>query len=1262
MRASKWFCFGTVAVLALSVTVLGGPRAAAGARDKASLDRAPTPADAVSFMREHQVKPTLQIEALGDMPGSIPVIRNDGSPLRGTTAAGEAQAYVFKNDYWSGYGVFLNYTTTTGAYFPGTMMADEMILGNGFVPGGTITGYGLAVFRSSADPTNNNTLATYTVELWDGDPFGAIDTTGFSGAAIAGTTCVFSEVPGPGYFFLECTFPAPVVVPNDRVWMVLTGADTCRTGWIISFRTPEVGAIYMGTADIWEMQEDYYGQFDGAGVCCDPDDANVPPCAIATNPCAGDTNPASPRGFCTDGDAESAGLYYFGGPCDGNPATDSCASFYNWAFTESDTFLGVMPIASSDPAAIIDGYGITLDDCTDTNITFEIKIKGWDPNLDGTPKLKTWEADLDSSGYYFSGDGYLTPTMLACADSAACVAAWGGACSLFGNACTSDAGCNTMLGEVCGGPACDYPTGVGGYCTPGYQMSGRTDGLLLKELPAVDLSSIDFRFGSTLSPSGTPKTDGGILYYGGTLKLTTSSYPVAGDAYVLLFAKSFMKDGSNNPIPLVGLQPATVTCPVGQCCDLSVQPFVCMADGVSEEQCAELGGVWTVGKTCADDCGCLEDFQCDDGDGCTIDTCVDSVCLNTPVSVPGGSCCDSATGNIAAYDDGNECTDDFCSEGGTSGVPAHSNVADGTACEEPWTQCWKQECMSGACEAPVDINTISCTTDADCYTGPNPSAYCDLATNMCVCISCFSDLPCYICEGTNGADVDNPGCDPDVPDDCGFDVDCIVNTWACTADLVFKFNDAVCYDVGQKVFMEVWFENSLKVINGAQFTVTYDPTCLDYNSIQPAAPYSQIYKAVNEAAGTITYAVGAMPPAVGTADTGKLATISFTKLVDCETCAVDFAGENPVNTYLTDDEGQVVCALPHASDDVMPDDNVVIDVPDDVVTNVDCDMVTAEAFWDAPTAVSDCYGPIVPVCAGTYPDDTAVPAAVVMGGGEFPIGVSNFCCNATDACGVYVEECWTVTVNEQTTLDVVVQLSPVINADDLARCIDFELYANCVEDPFTFSTVLPFGGMWDHVGHYTAPLKIPAAGQWFCITARDQLHTLRSTAYLECVDGVYYAVFKGDPFFGGNWLIGGNLDGYKKDNPNASHNVIDILDFGQFVAHYLESMDPNTDCETMYENGHADINGDGIVNSLDFAFIQMNFLASSKDACCPGSVSGNWTARTEVSVRELRQMGLGDLSVADLNQDGLVNVDDMSAFMAGQIPTSKVPARGLHSR
>jgi hypothetical protein len=423
---------------------------------------------------------------------------------------------------------------------------------------------------------------------------------------------------------------------------------------------------------------------------------------------------------------------------------------------------------------------------------------------------------------------------------------------------------------------------------------------------------------------------------------------------------------------------------------------------------------------------------------------------------------------------------------------------------------------------------------------------------------------------------------------------------------------------------------------------------------------------VDEANGDIFYAVGVNPfGGVGTNGNAAIAVLSFTKIGECNACNLvcggDSFGGNPFDSIAVDNTGQPIFIDPGKSKEVIDNPVLRIRVPDDVKVNADCDFPTAIVNWPPPRASSNCPGGVDLLCRGSHESGYIYPLPVVMNGGEFPNGISTFCCTASDPlCGHRAEDCWTVVVNSQTTLDVTLQLSPIISGD-LDRCIEFQLYSDCVQAPFEFCKTLKLGGLFDHVGHFTDDVKIPGKGQWICITAQDQLHSLRACDFLECVDGVYYSVFKGDPFFGGNWLIQGNLDGWKKFNPNASHNVIDILDFGQFVANFGHLVNPNTPCPPegchAWSGAHADINGDGVVGVLDYIFIVRNFLASSKDCCCPGSVAGNTVPRTEITVQELRDLDMADLIVADLNGDGVVNSDDMSAFMAGQTPIQKGPAR-----
>ena len=96
---------------------------------------------------------------------------------------------------------------------------------------------------------------------------------------------------------------------------------------------------------------------------------------------------------------------------------------------------------------------------------------------------------------------------------------------------------------------------------------------------------------------------------------------------------------------------------------------------------------------------------------------------------------------------------------------------------------------------------------------------------------------------------------------------------------------------------------------------------------------------------------------------------------------------------------------------------------------------------------------------------------------------------------------------------------------------------------------------------------------------------------------------------------------------------------------------------------HLDLNGNGLVWTEDFTFIQVNFLAASETDCCVMASPAMTRPRgdrplaqmlerpvTRISIEELERRGLGDLIVADLNHDGWLDVRDMEAFMSGARP------------
>ena len=328
-------------------------------------------------------------------------------------------------------------------------------------------------------------------------------------------------------------------------------------------------------------------------------------------------------------------------------------------------------------------------------------------------------------------------------------------------------------------------------------------------------------------------------------------------------------------------------------------------------------------------------------------------------------------------------------------------------------------------------------------------------------------------------------------------------------------------------------------------------------------------------------------------------------------------------------------------------------VPDDVLVNSDCEMFTAMVTWDpGPYFWSECGREVELDCFGVHdplPGEPEMPyeyiQGLIEGGGEFAQGVTTFCCSAPPPHGCHGEEgiteCWTVEVTDQNSMDVIVQYSPEMTTGPYVRCIYFWLFMDCYHDPILVMVDLVFGPPFEFVGKATEVLKVPK-GQYDCVAAKDPLHTLRSTdgPPILCVGNSLVVEFHGDPLLGGNWLINGNLD---------CNDHIDIVDFGLFLFQFGGILPVDTPCGT--PQPHADFNGDGFVNALDFAFIAMNFMEESKDACCDDPTSG-WRGEPTYSItlKDLRLRGLGHLAVADLNGDGVLDQEDMVEFMNGSVP------------
>ena len=219
----------------------------------------------------------------------------------------------------------------------------------------------------------------------------------------------------------------------------------------------------------------------------------------------------------------------------------------------------------------------------------------------------------------------------------------------------------------------------------------------------------------------------------------------------------------------------------------------------------------------AQECACQEAWECDDGDPCTRDECIDHVCVWTLE----GDCSSDAdcndddpctddecvncmcqhSNNSASCDDGDPCTEnDRCSGGvcfGTQkdcddgilctidscvdGVCINDN--SGCICNKD-SDCPSQECKSARCvNHNCEYDLIGeCATDSDCDDGdPNTN---DLCVN-CNCEYeqfvgcgdgiCQSDETCYTCREDCGkcTDCGNGHCEPELGEDgCNCPEDC----------------------------------------------------------------------------------------------------------------------------------------------------------------------------------------------------------------------------------------------------------------------------------------------------------------------------------------------------------------------------------------------------------------------------------------------------------------------------------------------------------
>jgi hypothetical protein len=752
---------------------------------------------------------------------------------------------------------------------------------------------------------------------------------------------------------------------------------------------------------------------------------------------------------------------------------------------------------------------------------------------------------------------------------------------------------------------------------------------------------------------------------------------------------------ADNSVPSYTQDSLIVEIPTGSCCvgqdcygtggNLGTTP-------VTRYECEDVyGGIFRANAACPGGggpaCACYSDAECQ----ALTDVCHIGKCNN-----PGdfGTCEDPpAAVDCSMYD--TDCTYNTCDlSGGLHNCDILNNRPDsdpqdqGTWCPDDVNPCTADLCESGTCvhvaaeEFPAYAGDPACGSDADCqvYDG---SWTCNTGTGACVCavVVCIE-----VEEMTRGLGVD--------PDDC-------VDYGApVVAKVVLGSGGAV------GVQGRVEWDPTKLVFNGIEpgFDCDVDSVFINFIDDPVIGEEGWVFFAVDagepqiscpgpgDLTGCPSYATECRydpiyddyfcwPVAAESLPDTAAACLYF-DTIECEhgrlcLCEEDEFGYvggkhdppdcNPHDFRIVNAGGAQVPWQECPDDpcaDVVPDTQIAITCPDDINQTADCHETTAMVEWDCPVATDECgvVGPIICECNPLLDspecpdeDENGVVDWLEDCGGEFPQGSWLFHCSVEDLECEDTAECyWTVTVNDETFLDVFVQLSPNMDPGPFTRCIEFQLWTACspliVGDPFCVE--MEFGGDYHGPGKAEDLIKVPK-GQYMCLTARDPAHTLRSSDFIECDEetGMFMAEFKDDPFFGGNWLINGNLDGTRTAD-TGSPRAIDIIDYGVFVSQFLTAQDINmtcpVDCTASLWPSHADINADGFVDDIDFSFISINFLEYDKDACCPERAAIE-PGLTSITLREAKRMGL-DLSDADLNGDNVVDLNDMAAFMGGARP------------
>ena len=423
-----------------------------------------------------------------------------------------------------------------------------------------------------------------------------------------------------------------------------------------------------------------------------------------------------------------------------------------------------------------------------------------------------------------------------------------------------------------------------------------------------------------------------------------------------------------------------------------------------------------------------------------------------------------------------------------------------------------------------------------------------------------------------------------------------------------------CSAIGDEVVFNVSVLNPPIVTVAGQFNVVYDRAVLEYVGISGGdAPITDILVSNHDAGNGSIFWISTIPNGgSGTLADLRVASLRFRVIADDCDGGVHASLDEGFAPVLIANDGGITADLP-----LTQPASFVIDTTGPVLSGVPADLTVPADAGSGCFAARELTPPsVIDNCGDADLVITRSDAQPL--GAPWACGTTIVTWSATDGCGRTAQATTSVTVEPYHLLDLRLAYAGSGYASSMGRCIDIDLGDVEAAVAMTFAA---------GVGMET--IQVPV-GSYGCATADDDLHSLVSTGSVV-IEGTRYVL----ALAGTSALVNGDV---------TDDNLVNVADWGVIVTR-IGSMQPaDVDCSTA--GFHVDFNGDGAVTQADGDFIVASLLRTGATGC--GALIGGSADEGSMSVDQLAAIAGPDAILADLNGDGMVDLDDVSLWAAAR--------------